>query len=136
MTNTLVRSFMSLAIGLLLALPLMGALQFAAPSIVDAEALETEDLLPSTFSDSSGLGEADLEETIAKLINIVLGFLGIIAVVMVLWGGFRWMTAGGSEEKVGDAKKILIAGVIGLAIILAAYAITSFVIGSLLSATQ
>ncbi|MFH1632161.1 MAG: pilin [bacterium] len=136
MTNTLVRSFVSLAVGLLLALPVLGVLSITSPDIANAQALEAEDLLPSEFGEASGLGEADLENTVANLIRVVLGFLGIIAVVMVLWGGFRWMTAGGSQEKVDDAKKILIAGVIGLAIILAAYAITSFVVGALVEATQ
>ena len=45
-----------------------------------------------------------------KIINIALGFLGIIAVVLILYAGFRWMTAGGNEENVAAAKKILSAG--------------------------
>ena len=45
------------------------------------------------------------------------------------------MTAGGNEEKVGEAKKLLMQGVIGLAIVLAAYSIATFVISGLISAT-
>jgi len=76
--------------------------------------------------EGAGLQKADLKATIGKLLKVALGFLGIIAVIIVLVGGFKYMTAGGSEEKVGDAKKWIISGIIGLAIILSAYAITSF----------
>lgn len=64
-----------------------------------------------------------------------MSLLGIVAVVIVLIGGFTWMTAGGDEEKVGTAKKYIYSGVIGLAIILSAYAIANFVITQLVSAT-
>ena len=64
-----------------------------------------------------------------------MGLLGIVAVVIVLIGGFTWMTAGGNDEKVGEAKKWIFAGVIGLAIILSAYAIANFVIQNLVTAT-
>jgi hypothetical protein len=52
-----------------------------------------------------------------------------------LLGGFKWMTAGGNEDKVGEAKKLITAGIIGLVIILAAFAIATFVLSQLLSAT-
>jgi hypothetical protein len=52
-----------------------------------------------------------------------------------LAGGFEWMTAGGNEEKTTEARKRIIAGVIGLAIILSAYAIAQFVLRSLSAAT-
>jgi len=55
-------------------------------------------------------------------------FLAIIAVIVILIGGFRWMTAAGNEDRVASAKKTIIAGAIGLIIILAAYAIVTFVI--------
>lgn len=81
------------------------------------------------------LGDQPLIETITSIINVALGLLGIIAVVIVLIGGFKWMTAGGNEEKVTEARKLIISGVIGVAIILSAYAIASFVIGRLGTAT-
>jgi len=87
------------------------------------------------LSEASGLGLQDPRETVAKVINIILGFLGIIAVVLILFGGFMWMTAAGSEEKISTAKKIMSAGVIGLVIVLAAFGIARFVISSMLSAT-
>ena len=81
------------------------------------------------------LGTKDLVTTITDLINVGLGLLGVIAVIIVLVGGFKWMTAGGEEEKVGEARKIIIAGVTGLAIILASWAIARFVLEQLSNAT-
>lgn len=66
-----------------------------------------------------------------NIVNLVLGFLGLVAIVIILIGGFKWMTAGGSEEKVSEAKKLLIAGLIGLAIIMLAWGISTWVVGSI-----
>lgn len=72
----------------------------------------------------------------AKIIRAAMGLLGIIAVGIVLVGGFTWMTAGGNDEKVAEAKKWLYSGVIGLIIILGAFSITNYVVNGLLSATS
>jgi len=83
----------------------------------------------------TGLGTKDIREGIMAVIRILLSFLGIIAIVIILYGGFVWLTSGGSEEKVGSAKKIISAGVVGLVIIFVAYALATFVIGQLMTAT-
>ncbi|MFA5318522.1 MAG: pilin [Patescibacteria group bacterium] len=82
-----------------------------------------------------GLGSSDPREIAARVINILLGFLGIIAVVLILVGGFMWMTAAGNDDKVATAKKVMVAGVIGLVIVLAAFGIAKFVVSALLGAT-
>jgi hypothetical protein len=82
------------------------------------------------------LGNRDIRATIASIINVAMGLLGIIAVVIILIGGFQWMTAGGNEENVEKAKQRIIQGVIGLAIILASWAIARFVLESLVTATS
>ncbi len=83
------------------------------------------------FGEETNLGKVDLIPAVANIINIILGFLGVIAIVIIIIAGFQWMTAGGNEEKIAGAKKMLGAGIIGLVIILAAFAIASFVIGNL-----
>jgi hypothetical protein len=83
----------------------------------------------------TGLSTTDVRLVVARIIRTALGLLGIIALVIVLYGGFMYMTAGGNEERVGTAKKILVNGGIGLLIILSSYAITSFVISRLVAAT-
>lgn len=77
------------------------------------------------------LANADLIRIIFSAIQYVLAFLGVVAVVVIIIGGFMWMTAGGNEEKVGKAKKVLIQGLIGLVIVLLAFAIATFVINQL-----
>jgi len=84
----------------------------------------------------SGLGSQDIRTTVSKIINVALSFIGVIVLVIILYGGFLWMTAGGNEEKVGEAKKWIYGGIIGLVIILSSYAIAQFVIGNLVNATQ
>ena len=78
-----------------------------------------------------GLGNADPRDAAVTLIKVIMTFLGIIAIVVILWGGFTWLTAGGNEDKVAQARKIIIAGVIGLIVILSAWAITAFVINQM-----
>lgn len=124
------RFLMSAVVGVALALPFARLIPTA-----HAQPLEASDFLSDDFSDATGLGQADLQSTIGNLIRVALSFLGVIAVCIVLYGGFKWMTAGGNDEKVGEAKRLMISGLIGLAIIMSAYAIASFVISSVLSAT-
>lgn len=87
------------------------------------------------YGEQTGLGKQDIRDTISKIINVGLGMLGVVAVVIMLWGGFRWMTAGGNDEKVGEARKIIFSGIIGLAIVLSAWAIARFVLEQLYVAT-
>ncbi|MEK7072570.1 MAG: hypothetical protein AAB969_03300 [Patescibacteria group bacterium] len=85
-----------------------------------------------------GLGDRDLKDSINSIIQLILSFLGILAVIIILWGGFIWMTAAGDEAKVDKAKKLIISGIVGIVIILAAYIIANFVItqvGGQLSST-
>jgi hypothetical protein len=102
------------------------------PSIAAGAATDTFGI---AYASQTGLGDSDVRDTISSIINVGLGLLGIVAVVIVLWGGFRWMTAGGNDEKVGEARKIIFSGVIGLAIVLSAYAIAKFVLEQLYVAT-
>ncbi len=88
------------------------------------------------YPSSTGLSSTDVRVTVARIIRVAMGLLGIVAVVIILIGGFTWMTAGGNSEKVDQAKQWIFAGIIGLAIILSAYAIASFVINQLYEATK
>jgi len=93
-------------------------------------------MLGLEYATSIGLGTKDVRETIGGVIRAFMGLLGIVAVIIILLGGFKWMTAGGSEEKVGEAKKLIISGVIGLIIIMMAYAIAAFVVNAIVNGTQ
>ena len=69
------------------------------------------------------------------IINALLLLLGIISVIIILSGGFKWMTSAGNAEKVTEAKNLIKNGVIGLMIILSAYTITRFVVESIADVT-
>ncbi|MCK4968253.1 MAG: hypothetical protein KAS12_04300, partial [Candidatus Aenigmarchaeota archaeon] len=60
-----------------------------------------------------------------------LGLLGLIALIIIIIGGFQWMTAGGNKEKVETARKLMINGLIGLVIIVFSYVIATAVINLL-----
>ena len=80
---------------------------------------------------SGSLSSGDPRAIISRIINIALGFLGVIAVSFIVYGGFIWMTSSGSEEKVSRAKNILKNAVIGLIIIVASWGIATFIISNL-----
>ncbi|MEA2088768.1 MAG: hypothetical protein U9O55_02940 [Patescibacteria group bacterium] len=83
------------------------------------------------YATTLGLGTEGLRSMISSVVSILLGFLGILAIIVILVGGFQWMLSGGNEEKVASARGMIIAGVIGLAIVLASFAIVTFVIGAI-----
>jgi amino acid transporter len=74
-----------------------------------------------------GLGGADLKQTVINLITLSLGLLSLVSVVMIIIGGFTWLTSGGNEEKVDKAKKTISAAIIGIIIVLLAWAIVLYV---------
>ncbi len=112
-----------------LAFPLSALAQGAKPTL-------TDDTLGTTaVENSTALAGGDVRQTAARLINVALGFLAIIAVIIVLVGGFQYMLSGGDTTKTENARKLIVSGIIGLAIILSAWAITSFVISRLVTAT-
>lgn len=84
---------------------------------------------------NEGLSNTDPRIIVARIINVAMLFLGIIAVVIILLAGFKWMTAAGNEDKVGEAKKLMGAGVIGLVIVLSAWGIATFLLDRLINAT-
>lgn len=92
---------------------------------------DLENQLTNTAQSTYDTSNADLIPMIGNIIKIALGFLGIILLIIIIYGGFLWMTSQGEEEKVGKAKKIIGAGVVGVLIIVLAYTITYFVVNQL-----
>ena len=90
------------------------------------------------FSDDSGIQktapgvgydvkekpEAALEGKISLAIRVLLSLLGVIFLIILIYGGFLWMTSRGNEQEITRAKSIIQNSIIGLAIVIAAYAIT------------
>ncbi|MBI4089836.1 MAG: hypothetical protein HY421_00370 [Candidatus Kerfeldbacteria bacterium] len=84
---------------------------------------------------SVGLGTSDLKDTIVNIISWVLGILALLAVVFVIYGGFIWLTAGGNEDRIEKAKKIIGAAIVGLIVVMLAWAIVIFVAGTTANVT-
>lgn len=135
------RTFLGYAIGaaiaLLMAAPFVLGLThsaYAQPLTAD-ELFGGEGAEGSEFADEAGLGDAELLDTVTSIIRVALGFLGVIAVVIILLGGFKWMTSQGNDVKVKEAQKLIFAGIVGLVIVLSAYAIANFVITKIAGVT-
>ncbi|MDD5527930.1 MAG: hypothetical protein PHO56_03045 [Patescibacteria group bacterium] len=73
----------------------------------------------------------DLAFGIGMIINTALSLLGVVFLGLIIYGGIMWMTAEGAEERVEKAKGIITNSIIGLVIVLAAYAISYFIISAL-----
>jgi len=95
--------------------------------------------LKSTGTNAS-LGGGDPNSTsiaglVGNIVNIFLGLLGVIFVLLLIYGGYTWATAQGDSKKVETAKSTIINSVIGIIICLSAYIVSSFVVSRLLTAT-
>lgn len=92
---------------------------------------------------AGGAGGAGLTNTdrplaviIGNIVKGLLGFLGIVFMILILYGGFVWMTAAGNEDRVRTAKKILANSTIGLFIVIISYALSLWIFDVIISATN
>jgi hypothetical protein len=99
---------------------------------------------PSGTTDVAGLNQVaavtklsaeDPRVIAVRVINVALGLIGIIMVCLMVYAGFLWMTAGGDQEQVERAKKVIRNAIIGLIIILSSWGITKYVLSALTDAT-
>ena len=126
---------------ILLSLILLTTLTISlSPALVAAQDIEDAikanlEPIENVYAPISDVRPDTLQEIIATLVRQVLAFLGVLFIVLILYGGFTWMTAAGAEDRVARAKKIISASIIGLAIVLVSYGIAYFVTAQLLDAT-
>ncbi|MFH1192140.1 MAG: pilin [bacterium] len=81
----------------------------------------------SNFPTSETVTEDSLYITIGKMIDVILGLVGVLLIILVIYGGYLWFSADGNEEQIGKAKAYIMNAIIGLAIVLMAYMFTSYV---------
>lgn len=84
---------------------------------------------PAEVSAATG-GETSLRQLVLRIVNYFLTFLGIVAVIMVIYGGVTYVTAGGADEAVGKAKKIIMYALIGIIIVLLSFALVNTILGA------
>ena len=71
------------------------------------------------------------EGIFTEITNTILFVVGIVSIIMLIWGGLRYVVSGGDSKKVTDAKNTILYAIIGLIIALLAYAIVNFVLSAI-----
>lgn len=85
---------------------------------------------------TEGVNETSFASTLGTIIKAFLGFLGIIFIILMIWAGYNWMTAGGNEDKVSKARTTIVRAIIGLIITVSSYAIWYFIFARLMVGTS
>lgn len=113
----------------------LNILSFALAISAFAQSRPAGDLINSGLTQTGGRAGLDqnttLQTQIGLIINAIFGVVGAIFLAFSIYGGYLWMTAGGSEEKVGKGKKMIVGGIEGMIIIFMSYAAVYFVINAL-----
>ena len=86
--------------------------------------------------DIVGTGQGDARAFVTNILRWALTFLGLVCVIMIIYGGFLYITAAGEEDKAKKGRTIILYCVIGIAIIAASYAIVNTVLGGVTAAGQ
>ncbi|MCD4693873.1 hypothetical protein K8R62_00770 [bacterium] len=106
---------------------------FFNPITVQAGDNPVDSLFGLTTTNVGGISKDSLPTMIGRIVGALLSFVGVIFLILMIYGGIMWMTARGNEQQVEKARSLIIAAIIGIIITLAAYAITIFV-GNILTA--
>ncbi len=91
-------------------------------------AIDTQDQ-PAIIAALSG-GQTGLRGIVLTIVNFFLTFLGLLAVIMVIYGGFLYVSSAGNEENVNKAKKILLYAVLGIVVIIVSFALVNTLLGA------
>lgn len=107
-----------------------GSIAAAESALVTAKAAlaEQQQASESYVQWTSPIGAVSPTQLIGKAIKTVLGILGAVALLIFVYGGFVWMTSGGSPEKIKTARMTLVWAVLGMAVIFLSYAAVDFVL--------
>mgnify|MGYP003092074704 FL=1 len=108
----------------------LGALLFLSTSRVLASALSVQEGAEAARADGMPAELIGDNGVFSRLTNTILLVVGLISVIMLVYGGLRYILSGGDSKKVTDAKNTILYAIIGLIISLLAYAIVHFVLNS------
>ena len=93
----------------------------------------------STAGGANGAGYTEnvtLATIVGNTINVILSFTGILFICLLVYAGFLYLTSAGEEKGVAKAKKLISSSIIGILIIVASYAITTYVFEALVDITS
>ncbi|MBI4836168.1 MAG: TrbC/VirB2 family protein [Candidatus Abawacabacteria bacterium] len=85
----------------------------------------------STIPRPENLSGTPFLQLLTNIINFILGLVGTIAVLMLIWGGFNYLTSAGNSENTKKAKQTIIYAIIGIIIIALSYQIVRFITGTI-----
>jgi len=109
---------------------MIGAItMFAALPVAGATSLLNPGDNPEAVATATG-GETSIRALALRIVNYFLGFLGLVAVIMVIYGGITYVISAGNDEAVGNAKKIIQYALIGIIIILVSFVLVQAVLGA------
>ena len=74
---------------------------------------------------------SNVEGSATSLVGTILSYVGIAFLLLMIYGGILWMVSSGNDDQIKKARKIIINAVIGLIIVILAYAATSYIGGRL-----
>ena len=80
--------------------------------------------------DSGSANQEGINDLIATIINVFSVIVGIVAVIMIIWGGFKFITSGGDSGRVASARQTILYAIIGLIIVALAQFIVRFVLST------
>jgi len=83
--------------------------------------------VPSNIAAATG-GEGSIRALILRIVDFILLFLGLLAVIMIIYGGITYVSSAGNQEKVDQAKKIIMYAIVGIIIVLISFALVNTVI--------
>lgn len=92
-------------------------------------AIEVDTDCPAVLRALNGC-QGGLRGIVLSIVNFFLGFLGLLAVIMVIYGGFLYVSSAGNEENVNKAKKILLYAVLGIVVIIVSFALINTILGA------
>lgn len=99
----------------------------AAGSGVDSAMSGLKTTAETGYGTSINQVSSSVPELIGKVVGSGLSFIGVLFLLLMIYAGILWMTARGNEQQVAKAQDLIVAAVIGLVIVLSAYAITSYI---------
>jgi len=112
------KKFIAPVLGLLLA---VGVFTLGADMVAHAQLIDPADN-PANIATATA-GEGSFRAIARKIVNFILYFLGLIATVMVIYGGFLYITSGGDDTE--KAKKVLMYAAIGIVVVLISFALVN-----------
>ncbi|PIZ95792.1 MAG: hypothetical protein COX80_03610 [Candidatus Magasanikbacteria bacterium CG_4_10_14_0_2_um_filter_33_14] len=104
----------------------VGISLFSVSNVYAKKTLNDADSALDTVSQKTGIDQKDFSAVTGNVVNMIFIFVGLIFFALMVYAGLRWMTARDQADKVEKARNTMIAAVIGLIIVVAAYAITNF----------